>query len=663
MSEDIMRCSKCGATLTGENCTSCGAENQSRKCEHCEALSPRESQWCSGCGRRLSRMDTEGVPGEDTVPGGGGVWRFVCLLALIAIACALIWKLSPQPEIAAIAIAPWIILFLAAPGRLSRRVSRILPLLGGAILSAGIVCTFHPHGAVVRRPHTLNATPRIDVSPSPVHEAYAAGVVLARFDDGQLDGERVRADLTRAHLGFGPADGYAPPALNFGETIEPETRDVKIVFGPTIPTLRAVAALRADPEVAFAEPDFIYQASHIPDDPYYDEKYDSRDGLLDQWYLPRIGAPAAWDHLRSVHSDIRVAIIDTGVDYKHPDLKDVVARDSKGAIVGRSFVSGIKATLDDNGHGTHCAGIAAAATDNGIGVAGVGFNSFRIVPAKVLTRGGYGQVDWISKAIIWCADNGCRVESMSLGGSQYSQALQDAINYAWKKGTIVVAAAGNSATSIPGYPAGNNHVVAVSATDPHDRLTYFSNYGTPIAVGAPGLKILATLPSYPCELTKRFGFKQNYDSLSGTSMACPIVAGTLGALIACQKSLTPTEAIQRLERTAENVAGTPGGGWEEELGHGRLSLRGAILDEVRPSSVGSLYGQIISEKDIPLAGAQICCEGRSVTTRPDGMFRLANMKPGQAELTVTADGRPSIKKKVDVIAGVDNCLTAAMPAK
>nr|MDQ2730742.1 S8 family serine peptidase [Armatimonadota bacterium] len=385
--------------------------------------------------------------------------------------------------------------------------------------------------------------------------------------------------------------------------------------------------------------------------PHYDEPYDSREGPVDQWYLPKISAPAAWDTLKGTHSNIRLAIIDTGIDYTHPDLKNLMARDSKGTMVGKSFIRGKPDYLDDNGHGTHCAGIANAETDNNTGVAGVGFNSFRLVAAKVLTGKGFGQVDWISNAITWCADNGCRVESMSLGGGSYSQAMQDAVNYAWKKHVLVIAAAGNSRSPAPGYPAGNNHVVAVSATDRDDRLAVFSNYGTPISVGAPGVSILATMPTYECDLSRR-GLKLNYDSLAGTSMACPVVAGTFAALLAYQPSLTPTEAVQRVEQTADNTASAPNGGWEMQFGHGRVNLSNALLNNTRQALVGCFYGQVTNSRGGALMGAAVKCGGRQVQTRDDGMFRIANLAPGSYTVDATVDGK-STSEKATIVAGAD----------
>jgi len=455
---------------------------------------------------------------------------------------------------------------------------------------------------------------------------FAPGTVLSRFKDGGLDQKLAARDIG------------APVT----EAINADTHDVTIRFDTSIPVGNAVKALRRDPQVVFAEPDGFCEADYTPDDPM----------LNDQWHLKTIHAPEAWDTLRKVNSNVRLAIIDTGIDYTHPDLERIMARDSKGDLVGKSFVPNTTGPLDDHGHGTHCAGIAAADTDNGVGVAGVGFRSFKLVPVKVLSASGSGGWDAVANGITWAADNGCRVESMSLGGYFYSQGIQDAVDYAWSKGVIVVAAAGNSSSPSPGSPADCNHVMAISATDSKDRLASFSNYGRPIAVGAPGVNILATMPTYDCTMTRGGRCKKNYDYLSGTSMACPVTAGMVAALLAYQPSLKPEEAIQRIEQTTDNTAGAPDGGWEAQFGHGRVNLANAIAGRARKSSLGCFYGQIVNRNAVAVPNATVRCGSVSVTTGPDGMFRLANLKTGSHTLSVTSSSGTGTKT-ASIVPGAD----------
>ena len=652
MSEDVIRCSKCGGTVTEETCTACGATGQAIKCEHCGAYCPADARWCPACGRHLPAPAAEGSAQSDTmVSGGGSITRLVLLFGVMVVACFLLWKITqPAPAIAVVVLG---VLAMLPTGDAETRLGRMSPFIMGGLIAAGMiqiaVPVSHPstRSMAHRTPAASHGYPELS---APDDESFAPGVVLARFTDNGADRNRVQADFRLAGL----------ESRSVAEDVDRDTHDVTIRFDPSISVRAVVSALKSEPGVVFAEPDYICHALHTPNDTYFDEPYDSsKSGSVDQWFLKKIDAPAAWDALRSVKSEVRLAIIDTGIDYTHPDLKNAMARDSKGNPIGRNFIQPKKPPLDDNGHGTHCAGIAAASTDNGIGVAGVGFNSFKLVAAKVLTGGGSGQYGWICNAITWCADNGCRVESLSLGANVYSQAIQDAVNYAWSKGVIVVAAAGNSASALPGYPAGCNHVMAVSATDQLDRLARFSNYGAPIAVGAPGVDILSTTPGYPCELTTRYGYKQNYDALNGTSMACPVVSGMVTALIAYQPSLKPEEAIQRIEQTADNTAGTENGGWEMQFGNGRVNLSSAIANRKRSTTVGSFYGQVVDSRGVAVSDAVVKCGGLSVRTGVDAVFRLANLKAGEHTLEATAN-RKSAKIQAEIVPGADCNVTIKM---
>ena len=649
------------------------------KCENCGAICPASARWCPSCGRQLPNATGSGQAAAES-SADSSVFRLVAMFALIVIACFLVWKFTRQPGAVEAGLAA---LFLALPGRLLQRLQRTAWLVVGMSAAACVIAVLHLGGPGAFAPPIRQAwTPDL----APANVAFAPGKVIARFKDAGEDPGAVRLALGHTLLAmeseeltprerqdlestirtvdvFVQVQAMDDRAQNplrvtqFAETMDPDTHDVTIEFDRQIPADGVARQLSSDPGTVFAEPDAIYHTLYTPDDPYYDEPYDSsRDGKLDQWYLRKIDAPRGWDKLKNKGSHTLLAIIDTGIDYNHPDLKDVIARNSKGEIIGKSFVNGKPDPLDDNGHGTHCAGIADASTDNGVGVAGVGFNSFKIVPVKVMTHKGYGELGWICRAITWAADHGCRVESLSLGGSMYSQGMQDAINYAWSKGVIVVAAAGNEGRNNSGYPASNNRVVAVSATDENDQRTYFSNFGRPISVGAPGIHILATLPCYPCELTKARGLKEGYDSLAGTSMACPVVSGAIAALLAYHPSLTATEAIQRVEQTADNAAGIPDGGWGPDLGHGRINLGNAIDDRMRSASVGSFYGQVTNRFGTPVADAVVSCGDKSARVETDGMFRFANFPPGEYTLTATRKvkkGTSTVELRKSIVKGAD----------
>jgi thermitase len=279
--------------------------------------------------------------------------------------------------------------------------------------------------------------------------------------------------------------------------------------------------------VEFAEPDYIAKATFIPDDPSYSR----------QWGLPKIQAPEAWDITRG-DKKVRIAILDTGIDDNHEDLASKI-------VAKKNFTS--SPTHDDKyGHGTHCAGIAAAMTNNDIGVAGNGFDCY-LMNGKVLGDSGSGDYSWVSKGIVWAALWKAKVISMSLGGPSPSSTLEKAVNFAWNRGSVIVAAAGNTGTSAPEYPAYYENCIAVAATDQNDNKASFSTYGKWVDVAAPGVSIFSTLPNHPNQLGLNYGY------LNGTSMATPFVAG-LAALVWTTSHGTDNASVRaRIESTCDAI--------------------------------------------------------------------------------------------------------------
>lgn len=283
----------------------------------------------------------------------------------------------------------------------------------------------------------------------------------------------------------------------------------------------------------FAEPNYIRKTSKAPNDAYYAQQY-----------APQImKMPAAWDSFTGDPSVV-IAIIDTGMDVGHPDLASKV-------VAGYDFYSNSSDVTDTFGHGTHCAGIAAAATNNGIGIAGIGWNcrvvSYRIGPGPALdTAAGIS-------ALEYAVTQGVKVASMSYGGGPASAAELAAINYAWNNGIVLVAAAGNDATSTPSYPAAYPHVISVGASDSKDKQASFSNYGSWVRVAAPGVGILSTFPrSLPPEGFPTVG----YTVWDGTSMACPAVAGLAGLLISYTKGSMTNAQIKAVIESNTDYVGT-----------------------------------------------------------------------------------------------------------
>ncbi|OVE34508.1 alkaline serine protease [Priestia aryabhattai] len=291
-------------------------------------------------------------------------------------------------------------------------------------------------------------------------------------------------------------------------------------------------------EVEYAEPDYTLSASYTPNDPFFPYQYGPQ----------KVQAPDAWDVTTS-NGNIKIAIVDTGIQLNHPEL-------SIKLWPGYNFVEGNLVPNDGNGHGTHVAGIAAALTENGLGIAGMA-PSASLIPVRALDNSGNGLLSNIANAITYSTNAGAKVINLSLGSSQSSITLENAVNYAWNQGVVVIAAAGNEASSTPTYPAAYQNVIAVASTDNNDQKSDFSNFGTWVDVSAPGSTILSTyIGSY-------------YAYLSGTSMAAPHVAG-LAALLAAQGQ-TNLQIRNTIQSTCDVIPGT-GVYWT----YGRINANRAV---------------------------------------------------------------------------------------
>jgi thermitase len=320
-----------------------------------------------------------------------------------------------------------------------------------------------------------------------------------------------------------------------------------------------------------------------------------------QWGLTRIQAAQAWA-IASPQRTVYLAIIDTGVDATHPDLAQRVRRYSNGTVYGYNTQLNNANTHDFHGHGTHCAGIAAAHTGNGVGIAGVASTApVQIMPVKVLNDQGIGTMTDVARGIIWAADNGAHVLSLSLGGNAGTQQLADAVNYAWNRGCVVVAAAGNNGSNAPFYPAAYENALAVAASDPNDRLTDFSQYGTWVDIAAPGSSILSTVPG------------NRYEAWSGTSMACPHVAGAAALIWSCVPSLTNQQLRLALENNADPVQPYWFGGIGE--GKGRLNLYRALQAALQMENTPTVSQLTLYPTSVTAGGT---ARGTVVLSRPAG---------------------------------------------
>ena len=344
---------------------------------------------------------------------------------------------------------------------------------------------------------------------------------------------------------------------------------------------QALAFWQSHPNVAIVTPDFELTTQSIPNDPSFGSLWGlsnngSQGGLLNA----DINIEPAW--ALGTATSIVTAVIDTGVDYTHPDLAsniwtntDEVAGngiddDGNGFVDdvrGWDFVNNDSDPMDDNGHGTHVAGTIGAVGNNGIGVTGVAWTA-SIMPLKFLDQSGSGSLSDAIKAIQYARVNGAKIINASWGGGGFSSALQSAISQFITSGGLFVAAAGNEATNndvTPSYPANYQGVISVGASTRTDTRASFSNYGTSVDVFAPGQSILSTLPG------------NRYGSLSGTSMATPQVAGALALLWGQNPTLSATTISQALINSTDNVLRA------SNSTHGRINV-GAAATALRASN-------------------------------------------------------------------------------
>jgi len=331
-----------------------------------------------------------------------------------------------------------------------------------------------------------------------------------------------------------------------------------------ISTEAALMALRNQPQIAYAEPNFVVNMPKIQPQtqaapPQANLGIFPNDPMFRQQYAHKVSSSELGWRKSKGSEKVVIAIIDTGVDLKHPDLASKI-------VPGFDFVDKDDQAIDGHGHGTHCAGIAAAVTDNEVGVAGFAPN-VGIMPIRVLDDNGSGSSADVAEGILWAADHGAQVISMSLGSSSFSQAKEDAVKYALNKEISLVAAMGNDGNKSKIYPAAQTGVIAVGSTDARDKRSYFSNYGTWISVTAPGSDILSTFPTYGADGLKDYG------SISGTSMATPAVAGVVALIRSEFPHLKGKDVRAQLEWGTDDLGEK---GYDHFYGHGRINLDKAL---------------------------------------------------------------------------------------
>ena len=278
-------------------------------------------------------------------------------------------------------------------------------------------------------------------------------------------------------------------------------------------------------------------------------------GYKYEWDITYTQADKAWP-LINQKREVKVAVLDTGIDYTHPDLKNRVLVDK-----GYNFINNNNDVLDDNGHGTHVSGIIAAEANNKVGIAGITGNlDVKIIPIKVLDENGEGDAEGIARGIVYAVDRGADIINLSFGTKYKNKLISEAINYAKNKGVFVVAAAGNENENSDNFSPAGDGAFTVAAMNYNYKKAYFSDYGSSVKVAAPGVKILSTVPG-------------GYEAWDGTSMSAPVVSGVAAMLKAENPELSPNQIEDILDSTAKDIMYK---GKDQQSGYGLVDAFNAI---------------------------------------------------------------------------------------
>jgi len=380
-----------------------------------------------------------------------------------------------------------------------------------------------------------------------------------------------------------------------------------------------LAELRADPAVAYAEPNY---AVHLVEEPSVQGVSVNDPKSSGQYSLDQMRVRDAWS--LSTGGPGVVAVLDTGVQANHPDLVGRV-------LPGHDFVNNDTNAADDNGHGTWVSGIVAANANDGYGITGISWSD-KILPLKIMTREGSGDTADLTSGIIWAADHEATVINMSVGGFPYAQHVQDAVNYAWNKGIVLVGAAGNNAREESFYPASFTNVISVSATQVNDEFASWSSYGANVDVSAPGASVQTTNCTVCTYADHNTWGDHTY--ISGTSFATPNVAGTIALIRARFPADSPARVTSRLIASVDDRGYA---GFDKRYGRGRVNAYRALggVTSAPAASTGDAYepnNSVGAARLVPLVGTI----GPSVYPAGDvDLFAVDVARAGRLDVRVT----------------------------
>lgn len=404
---------------------------------------------------------------------------------------------------------------------------------------------------------------------------YLANTVIVKFKSPPGSGLQKAITLSQkmnsALASFNVQSAELLFPVRIGAPLDEINKIAEIKYGSNSDPLYVASKLNLLDEIEWAEPRFVYQVNYIPNDPSYSLQY----------YLPQIKAPEAWDIIKG-DTSIVIGIIDTGIDWDHPDLaaniwinygeipNNGIDDDDNGFIDdyrGWDFAGSTGSNPDNdpmedgNVHGTYVAGAASAVSDNGIGIASIGYNC-KLMAVKT-SPGASTLIYYGYEGIKYAADNGAKIINCSFGGSGFSRFGQETINHAISKGALVVAAAGNTENDTPQYPASYNGVLSVAGVDSGDKKAWFTSYNYAVDVSAPGVGIYTTR------------FNDEYGVGQGTSLSSPIVSG-ISALVASRfPDYTPHQIAEQIRVNSDDIY-LKNPDYLYKLGKGRVNAFNAL---------------------------------------------------------------------------------------
>jgi thermitase len=395
--------------------------------------------------------------------------------------------------------------------------------------------------------------------------------------------------LVQTRMGASPSQVARALASN-GANVQKQIPQIRVhVLRVPEPAIdRVQQALSSTGLFTFVERDRIARVVATPNDPDF----------ASEWHLNKIQASSAWN-VTTGSPSVTIAFADSGVDPTHEDLASKL-------VPGWNFLNGSTNTADVAGHGTATAGSAAAATNNGIGVSALGWSN-TIMPLLIADASGNVLYSNMASAITYAADHGVRIINMSLAGPTDLSTLESAVSYAWNKGTVLFASAGNYSTSTPYYPAACTNAVAVSATDPNDNLSSYSNFGNWIDLSAPGDSILTTNNG------------GGYGYWSGTSFSSPIAASVAALVLSVRPSLSASALVTLLEQNSDDL-GAPG--YDTSFGWGRVNAYKAVT--AAANIIVDTIPPVVSITS-PIAGATVAgtlAVAGSATDTTDGVAKI-----------------------------------------